>query len=350
MRELTQQMVVFFKQKTAYELRARDWSSDVCSSDLSRRLSLPCPNLLCGFNRTPTRLQNARCPPRFHFVRQTALSFFHLAEFELHGSRAAENRDRHAQAALLVVDVLHRSLEVGERAVLHAHHLADLEQHLALGLLHALAHLLHDRVDFLLGNRRRLGRRAADETGHLVGVLDEVPGVVVHLHLDQHVPREELALGHVLLPALHLDDFLDRHQDLAELVLHSRAVDAVLQCALHRLLEAGISVHHVPTLISRRRVHVFFHPRSRSYSTHSSVLSLIHRNTAITSTNANTAAVACIVSLRVGQTTFFTSAQDSSANVRNCLPGADSHATAAPARSPATTASSRSTSAVSASQ
>src|SRR3546814_13000549 len=27
--------VVFFKQKTAYELRISDWSSDVCSSDLS---------------------------------------------------------------------------------------------------------------------------------------------------------------------------------------------------------------------------------------------------------------------------------------------------------------------------
>src|SRR3546814_8154149 len=28
------QFVVFFKQKTAYELRISDWSSDVCSSDL----------------------------------------------------------------------------------------------------------------------------------------------------------------------------------------------------------------------------------------------------------------------------------------------------------------------------
>src|SRR3546814_13806173 len=27
-------MVFFFKQKTAYEMRIRDWSSDVCSSDL----------------------------------------------------------------------------------------------------------------------------------------------------------------------------------------------------------------------------------------------------------------------------------------------------------------------------
>src|SRR3546814_5404846 len=30
-------MFLFFKQKTAYELRISDWSSDVCSSDLHGR-------------------------------------------------------------------------------------------------------------------------------------------------------------------------------------------------------------------------------------------------------------------------------------------------------------------------
>src|SRR3546814_8631076 len=29
-------MIFFFKQKTAYEMRISDWSSDVCSSDLGR--------------------------------------------------------------------------------------------------------------------------------------------------------------------------------------------------------------------------------------------------------------------------------------------------------------------------
>src|SRR3546814_16463671 len=29
------EMIVFFKQKTAYEMRISDWSSDVCSSDLT---------------------------------------------------------------------------------------------------------------------------------------------------------------------------------------------------------------------------------------------------------------------------------------------------------------------------
>src|SRR3546814_9516536 len=33
--------VFFFKQKTAYEMRISDWSSDVCSSDLTARRRTP---------------------------------------------------------------------------------------------------------------------------------------------------------------------------------------------------------------------------------------------------------------------------------------------------------------------
>src|SRR3546814_4898219 len=33
--------VFFFKQKTAYEMRISDWSSDVCSSDLDHHLARP---------------------------------------------------------------------------------------------------------------------------------------------------------------------------------------------------------------------------------------------------------------------------------------------------------------------
>src|SRR3546814_12364968 len=35
----------FFKQKTAYEMRISDWSSDVCSSDLRSSLTACRPNL-----------------------------------------------------------------------------------------------------------------------------------------------------------------------------------------------------------------------------------------------------------------------------------------------------------------
>src|SRR5688500_6700836 len=248
-------------------------------------------------------------------VPSPLLRLLYLTKLQLHRSGAAKNRDRDPQPALLVVRVFHRALEVGERAVLHPHHLAHLEQHLGLGLLHALAHLLHDGVDLLLGDRRGLGGGAADEAGHLVGVLHQVPGVVVHLHLDQHVAGKELALRHVLLAALHLDHFLRRHQDLAELVAHAGAIDAVLESALHRLLEAGVGVHHVPAL-----AHVLLN--ISSYSAHSSVLSVSHKKSAITTTKANTAAVVCIVSLRVGHTTFFTSPTASPANTANSRPGA----------------------------
>src|SRR3546814_1329089 len=40
----------FFKQKTAYEMRISDWSSDVCSSDLS-----PCCPPHCLFQSRPDR-------------------------------------------------------------------------------------------------------------------------------------------------------------------------------------------------------------------------------------------------------------------------------------------------------
>src|SRR3546814_12108701 len=35
-------IIFFFKQKTAYEMRISDWSSDVCSSDLSHRAVALC--------------------------------------------------------------------------------------------------------------------------------------------------------------------------------------------------------------------------------------------------------------------------------------------------------------------
>src|SRR3546814_2282680 len=44
-------IMCFFKQKTAYEMGISDWSSDVCSSDLSGRQIAPgleCPDRING--------------------------------------------------------------------------------------------------------------------------------------------------------------------------------------------------------------------------------------------------------------------------------------------------------------
>src|SRR3546814_11707652 len=49
--------VFFFKQKTAYEMRISDWSSDVCSSDLQKRANpwelKVCPGTLRPLSEIP---------------------------------------------------------------------------------------------------------------------------------------------------------------------------------------------------------------------------------------------------------------------------------------------------------
>src|SRR3546814_2326354 len=44
-------VVFFFKQKTAYEMRISDWSSDVCSSDLRRPTNPERPRTAPGLPR-----------------------------------------------------------------------------------------------------------------------------------------------------------------------------------------------------------------------------------------------------------------------------------------------------------
>src|SRR3546814_4447212 len=43
----------FFKQKTAYEMRISDWSSDVCSSDLLVNAGVPGPTVSGTLNNAP---------------------------------------------------------------------------------------------------------------------------------------------------------------------------------------------------------------------------------------------------------------------------------------------------------
>src|SRR3546814_10096804 len=63
----------FFKQKTAYEMRISDWSSDVCSSDLcrptgSRRSGSPAGRRKAG-RRSPCS-RRAKCPWKGNIVRE----------------------------------------------------------------------------------------------------------------------------------------------------------------------------------------------------------------------------------------------------------------------------------------
>src|SRR3546814_4616458 len=65
---LVTDLFVFFKQKTAYEMRISDWSSDVCSSDLLA-LAPAWRKSLAGYGRTA----DAHRKPRFPRQPRTAI-------------------------------------------------------------------------------------------------------------------------------------------------------------------------------------------------------------------------------------------------------------------------------------
>jgi len=129
-----------------------------------------------------------------------------------------------------------------------------------------------------------------------------VPGVIVHHHFDEHITREKATLGSLALPILHFHHFFSGHQNAAELLLHTGTRNAFLDVALHRLLHTRIGMNDVPAQIwihrnIHRRLHTirvhgihhhFLQPKIKSYRTHSKALSVNQRNSAITTTKANT--------------------------------------------------------------
>src|SRR3546814_4351170 len=53
----------FFKQKTAYEMRISDWSSDVCSSDLCAPPALSWPPSFLIFRPKPSSARTSKGSP-----------------------------------------------------------------------------------------------------------------------------------------------------------------------------------------------------------------------------------------------------------------------------------------------
>src|SRR3546814_9666224 len=64
----------FFKQKTAYEMRISDWSSDVCSSDLFGALPLPLVVLAAAFAADVRNLRLGALGPHARCLHRHTLS------------------------------------------------------------------------------------------------------------------------------------------------------------------------------------------------------------------------------------------------------------------------------------
>src|SRR2546425_1185157 len=248
----------------------------------------------------------------FFIARPHASDPLHLVVLELDGRGPAEDRHDHLHPPALGVHVVHHALEVDERSVDDAHLVAALEHGLGLGLLGARLHLTEDVVDLIVRQRDRL-RPGPDEPGDLRGRAHEMPRVVRQLHLDQHVPREELLLGLALLLVADLDHFLGRHEDARDPLGHAEDLGARLDRLLDLVLEPRIRMDDEPLFARRGRRHVLAHRKILS-TIRASTTSTAPRNSDTTTVTVITTTVELISSWRLGHATLRNSATTSRTN------------------------------------
>src|SRR5690348_10524254 len=94
----------------------------------------------------------------------------------------------------------------------------------------------------------------ADKAGDLGRVLDDMPGLVIKLHIDKDVAWEEFAARDLALTTLaEFLHALDRHHDFTEaltnrtgFVVHLESTDAFFERGFSFVLIARIRMHHIP--------------------------------------------------------------------------------------------------------
>src|SRR5712691_5702932 len=176
--------------------------------------------------------------------------FLNLQELELHRSRSSKDGDHHLQGRPILVDLLDHAREIREGAVGDPDVLSLFERVLGFRLLFGRSDAVEDLLDLLGGQRGGLLARS-DEARHLWRVLDQVPRLVGHLHFDDDVAREELALNFAPFSPLHFDESLRWDANVTEGLGHPHGLDALPQVLPHPLFETGVGVHDVPVLRPR---------------------------------------------------------------------------------------------------
>ena len=85
-----------------------------------------------------------------------------------------------------------------------------------------------------------------DETGNTGGVAHNVPGMFIDDHVDEHIPREDLAWNDLLLAVLDLDLIFNRYDHVEDHVAHVGRVDQALKIGLDLVLVARIRMDYIP--------------------------------------------------------------------------------------------------------
>src|SRR5918992_3713387 len=87
---------------------------------------------------------------------------------------------------------------------------------------------------------------AGDKSGHPGGIAYHIPAFVVHFHLDQDVPGEQLAALGASFAIFEYNLFLSRHNDLENALLHIQALNTQVQVFLDQVFLPGVGMHYIP--------------------------------------------------------------------------------------------------------
>src|SRR5690348_2266553 len=224
-----------------------------------------------------------------------------LQVIQFHGRRSAEQRDRHPDLALVRDHLFHRSREIRERTLDDLDHLPDEER----DLLHRLffRHRLRDSqqaVHFFAAQGHRL-LAGADELDHALNPVDDVAGLLIQRHLDQHVPGIDLPLDRFLLAVLDLHHVLrGDHRELDRLLLVGPRIvlDPALDEGADLVLVSGRGLHGVPAAVRHQKTLA-----TSVTSTYWRIVSIQPMTRPRTSVNAMIATVAFRSSIHDGQVT-----------------------------------------------
>src|SRR5699024_1425141 len=147
--------------------------------------------------------------------------------------------DNDANLVLVHVEHVHHADKAGEGAVVDFHIVAHVVVDHDLVLFHA------QLGNLLLGEGGGFGT-GAHEAGGAADVLDDVPGLVGHDHLHQHIAGEHLAvIGFRTLVGDFGDGFHGNGDNVNEIFEMPR-FHRFFNGGLDGILVAGVCVNHIP--------------------------------------------------------------------------------------------------------
>src|SRR3712207_834990 len=211
-------------------------------ADRRRGVRLPAGDLQLQFARYAAPASSTHNSPL------VCLKLRYLVEGELHRRLAPEDGDEDLQPRLVHVDVGDRTREVRERTAYDLDRLPDGVVHRGLDLLARLDPAwVQEPLDLGAAQGERLLPGTYD-LGDAWRLAHELPGRVVHVHVDEDVAGELALDGRHLLAVLDLDDVLRRDPDLSEVPVQTHRVDPSLQGRAHLVLVPRVCVYYVPLL------------------------------------------------------------------------------------------------------